>query len=241
MHIYLETAKRKVIFYHDKRQHVDRTGEVMSLSQRSRSKRSRKLAGDNEYAKYQVGETLRRIRLSNNMTQTFVANENGLSSGMISLIESNNISASIRTLSKLIDFYGIKMSCLFEDRCGSIKYEVVKKDTRRVIEKINSRDDAGTGYTCELLASDTKDKRMQPFVFTLSDDMEVEKTFIHEGESFVYVMQGTLELFIEETMLELMEGDCVYLEAFLEHRFRTKNGSGVTVFVCCQKNFSMAG
>lgn len=209
----------------------------MTLMQRSRTKRIQKLTRDNEYAKYKVGETLRKIRLSNNMTQTFVANENGLSSGMISLIESNNISASIRTLSKLIGFYGLKMSCLFDDKYGSKKYEVDKKDDRKIIEKFNSCDGVGTGYACESLAFDMKDKRMQPFVFRLSDDMVVEKSFTHEGESFVYVIQGALELFVEERVLELTEGDSVYLDASMEHRFRTKSGFGAMVLMCCQRNY----
>lgn len=209
----------------------------MTLIQRSRTKRIRKLARDNEYAKYKVGETLRKIRLSNNMTQTFVANENGLSSGMISLIESNNISASIRTLSKLIGFYGLKMSCLFDDRCGTKKFDVDKKGDRKIVEKFKSRDGVGTGYACESLAFEMKDKRMQPFVFTLSEDMMVEKSFSHDGESFVYVIRGALELFVEDRMLELTEGDSVYLDASMEHRFRTKSGFGATVLMCCQKNY----
>lgn len=80
----------------------------------------------NEYYRYNVGETLKKLRLSNNMTQKFVARESGLSSGMISLIESNSISASISTLSKLMKFYGVKMSWLFDDENENKKYEIIR-------------------------------------------------------------------------------------------------------------------
>jgi transcriptional regulator with XRE-family HTH domain len=206
-------------------------GDFMALTQRIRSKRLQRHKATNEYVQYRVGETLRKIRLSNNMTQTFVAHENGLSSGMISLIESNNISASIRTLSKLINFYGLKMSCLFEDKSENQKYEVIKKNERRIVEKIQAQNGKGTGYLCESLAFANNDKRVEPFIFTLSDDLVVEKAFTHDGESFIYVLQGNLEIFVEDHMVELKEGDSMYLDASLEHRFHTKYGSLVTVLL----------
>ncbi|HOI17798.1 MAG TPA: helix-turn-helix transcriptional regulator, partial [Geobacteraceae bacterium] len=48
-----------------------------------------KTSSSNDYFKYNVGETLKNMRLSKNLTQKFVARANGLSPAMISLIESN--------------------------------------------------------------------------------------------------------------------------------------------------------
>ena len=185
-----------------------------------------------EFLRYKVGDTLKQLRLSNNMTQKFVARENGLSSGMISLIESNSISASIATLSKLMKFYGLKMSWLFDDKNEKNKYEIIRKDDRKLLSKILTQKGTcnGNGYFCESL-SQLNRKKMQPYIVTLSDDIIGDNFYIHYGESFMYVLKGVFELTLDGRKEVLSEGDSVYLDASLEHRFRSKDGSEVTVLV----------
>jgi transcriptional regulator with XRE-family HTH domain len=207
-------------------------GAAMSSSQTIEPEQNNKSGICNEFIKYKVGDTLRQLRLSNNMTQKYVARENGLSSGMISLIESNSISASISTLSKLMKFYGLKMSWLFDDKNENVKYEVIRKDERKLLSRILAQngDCNGNGFFCESL-SPMKRKKMQPYIITLSDDIIGDNFYIHYGESFLYVLKGVFELTLGGRQEVLSEGDSVYLDASLEHRFRSKDGSEVTVLV----------
>jgi transcriptional regulator with XRE-family HTH domain len=186
----------------------------------------------NEFFKYNIGNTLKKLRLSNNMTQKHVASANGLSSGMISLIESNSISASISTLSKLMKFYGVKMSWLFDDGNENKKYEIIRKNDRKVLSKILTQKGAcnGNGYFCESL-SQLKAKKMQPYIITLSDDIIGDNFYVHYGEAFMYVLKGVFELTLGEVRVVLREGDSIYMDASLEHRFRSVDGSEVTVLV----------
>ncbi len=186
----------------------------------------------NEYYRYNVGETLKKLRLSNNMTQKFVARENGLSSGMISLIESNSISASISTLSKLMKFYGVKMSWLFDDKNENKNYEIIRKKDRKVLSKIliQNGNCNGNGFYCESL-SQMKHKKMQPYIINLSDDIIGDNFYIHYGEAFMYVLKGVFELTIGDNQVVVTEGDSIYMDASLEHRFRSVNGSEVTVLI----------
>lgn len=186
----------------------------------------------NEYTKHKVGENLKQLRLARNMTQKFVASENGLSSGMISLIESNSISASISTLTKLMKFYGVKMSWLFDDNNENKKYQIIRKNERPMISKISNQNTSSNnnGFFCESL-SQLKQKKMQPYVITLSDDMVSDNFYDHYGESFMYVLKGAFDLALGGSRLVLKEGDSVYLDASLEHRFHSKGGSEVTVLV----------
>ncbi|MDD2338498.1 MAG: helix-turn-helix domain-containing protein [Geobacteraceae bacterium] len=198
----------------------------MTLHQISRHEKT------NEYTKYKVGENLKQLRLARNMTQKFVASENGLSSGMISLIESNSISASISTLTKLMKFYGVKMSWLFDDNNENKKYQIIRKDERLMISKISNQNmSCNNGFFCESL-SQLKQKKMQPYIITLSDDMVSDNFYIHYGESFMYVLKGAFDLALGGGgRVVLKEGDSVYLDASFEHRFHSKGGSEVTVLV----------
>jgi len=183
-----------------------------------------------DFFKYKVGASLKKLRLSNNMTQKFVARENGLSSAMISLIESNSISASIATLSKLMKFYGVKMSWLFEDKDDTQKYDVIRKDDRKLLSGILTQAGNSSGFFCESL-SQMEQRKMQPYIITLSDDIIGFNFFIHYGESFMYVLNGVFQLSLEGRQVLLNEGDSVYLEASLDHSFRSKEGTTVTVLV----------
>jgi transcriptional regulator with XRE-family HTH domain len=187
---------------------------------------------NNEYLKYNVGETLKNLRLSNNLTQKHVARANGLSPAMISLIERNNISASITTLSKLMKFYGVKMSWLFDENNATNKYEVIRKNERRPLSKIFAQNGTCSGYVyfCEALLQ-MKRKKMLPYVITLSDDIVGDNFFVHCGESFMYVLKGNFELTVGCRRVVLAEGDSVYLDASMEHGFHSTDGSEVMVLV----------
>lgn len=191
-----------------------------------------KLVIANEYLKYNVGETLKNLRLSNNLTQKHVARANGLSPAMISLIERNNISASITTLSKLLKFYGVKMSWLFDENNAIEKYEIIRKSERRPLSKIFAQNGtcSGYGYFCEALLQ-MKRKKMQPYIITLSDDIVGDNFFVHYGESFMYVLKGNFELTVGGRRVVLAEGDSVYLDASMEHGLHSKDGSEVMVLV----------
>lgn len=191
-----------------------------------------KLVLNNEYMKYNVGETLKNLRLSNNLTQKYVARANGLSPAMISLIERNNISASITTLSKLLKFYGVKMSWLFDENNATSKYEITRKNERKPLSKIFAQygNCSGNGYFCEALLQ-IKRKKMQPYIITLSDDIIGDNFFVHYGESFMYVLKGYFELTLGGRPVVLKEGDSIYLDASMEHGFHSKDGSEVTVLV----------
>jgi len=202
----------------------------MSSPELIKSEQNMSTRPNDEFFKYKVGDSLKKLRLAKNMTQKFVASENGLSSAMISLIESNSISASITTLSKLMKFYGVKMSWLFEDKKETQKYEIIRKDDRKLLSKIVTQNANSNGFSCESLLQMER-KKMQPYIITLSNDIVGYNFYLHFGESFMYVLKGVFELSLEGSQIMLREGDCVYLDASLEHKFRAEDGEKVTVLV----------
>jgi len=187
---------------------------------------------NNEYLRYNIGETLKNLRLSNNMTQKYVARANGLSPAMISLIERNSISASITTLSKLIHFYGVKMSWLFDENNVSTAYEIIRRNERKPLSKKVTKNEncRGYGYSCESLLH-MKRKKMQPYIITLSNDVIGDNFFVHYGESFMYVLKGDFELTLGDRQMLMAEGDSVYMDPSMEHGFHSRDGSEVVVLV----------
>ncbi len=184
---------------------------------------------------YNVGTKLKKLRLAKNLTIQSVANEIGFSPSLISQIEHNNVSPPIATLSKLAKFFGVRMSSLFTESDDEPKYEIIRKDDRKIINRVISRTGTNQGYSYETFSFKKRDKEMEPFLITFSDKIDAGNMYSHDGESFIYVINGSFELLMEDSQITLEEGDSIYFETSQEHRFRPKDDSGVTVLqVCCR-------
>jgi quercetin dioxygenase-like cupin family protein len=62
---------------------------------------------------------------------------------------------------------------------------------------------------------------MEPFIITInppSDASEMEKPSTHEGEEFVYVLEGELEIQLQDESFLLQPGDSIYYDASVPHR-----------------------
>jgi transcriptional regulator with XRE-family HTH domain len=173
------------------------------------------------------GKKLKKLRVARKLTLKSVAEETGLSSALISRIENENISPSIETLSKMAKYFGVKISSLFIENDEDFKYEIIRKDERRTITSVVSEKETSNGYFLESFPFRKKSKEMEPFLITLSESVQGDNTYSHEGELFIYVIKGVLELFLENTLVNLEEGDGVYFDASLEHRFRSKYDSEI--------------
>ena len=178
---------------------------------------------------YNIGTKLKKLRLSKKLTLQSVAKEIGFSPALISQIENNNVSPPIATLSKLAKFFDIKMSSFFTENDEEPKYEVIRKDERRAVPRVISRGGTAHGYSYESFSFSMQNKKMEPFLITLSDKIQDNNTYSHEGESFLYVIKGTFELLLDNDRITLEEGDSIYFDTSREHRFRSKDGSEVTV------------
>jgi transcriptional regulator with XRE-family HTH domain len=178
---------------------------------------------------YNIGTKLKKLRLAKKLTLQSVAKEIGFSPALISQIENNNVSPPIATLSKLAKFFDIKMSSFFTENDEEPKYEVIRKDERRTVPRVISRVGTNHGYFYESFSFKMQDKKMEPFLITLSDKIQDNNTYSHEGESFLFVIKGIFELQLDDQQITLEEGDSIYFDTSLEHRFRSKDGSEVTV------------
>ena len=108
----------------------------------------------------------------------------------------------------------VRVSYLIED-------EEVKKDT--VLIRRNERDsiesiDSNTKIS--LLTSTDIDKQMEPIIYEIGPKGESgRESFSHPGEEFVFVLEGQLEIDINEKNYILDEGDSLYFKSTQKHKF----------------------
>jgi len=83
------------------------------------------------------------------------------------------------------------------------------------------------GIVLELLVPDLH-RSMEPVLQTVKPGHGSVAPFQHQGEEFVYVISGTLDVTVGETLYKLQAGDCLYLESSVPHRW-VNSGEDVSV------------
>lgn len=178
---------------------------------------------------FDIGQKIKALRKERKLTLQDVASETGFSPALISQIENNNVSPPIATLSKLARFFDVKMSFFFEEGSGTARYEIVRRGERRIVSRVISRDGTRHGYTYETLSYRKKNKKMEPFLLTVTERAEEETLYNHEGEEFLLILKGKAEILLDNERFILEEGDAVYFDSTVRHRLLSCDGEMVEV------------
>src|SRR6266545_1503952 len=173
---------------------------------------------------YNIGAKIKKLRLAKKMTLQAVAKETGFSPALISQIENNNVSPPIATLSKIAKFFDVKIGIFFTEDEEEYHYEMVRRKERKLIPRIISHSGTSQGYSYESLSFRKQNKKMEPFLLTVTEKAAEENTYSHDGEEFLFIMNGTAELLLGDERIALNEGDCVYFDSSLKHRLLSNDG-----------------
>ena len=156
-----------------------------------------------------VGPRLRRLRLHRGYSLARVSRAAGVSVGFLSALERGQMSASVGTLRKLARFYRLNILSLFDPTQANPGR--VRPAERKVLE-------AGPGVRMELLS--WGNTVMEPHLFRVSPSAGSGESYAHEGEEFIFVLRGCLEISLDGgDPLRLDEGDSFYFESSAQHRW----------------------
>jgi transcriptional regulator with XRE-family HTH domain len=180
-------------------------------------------------SEYNIGAKIRELRTAKKLTLQEVANETGFSTALLSQIENNNVSPPIATLSRIANFFDVRIGHFFTEAGEECPYEVLRLGERTVIPRVVSQDGSRHGYFYESLSVRKNNKKMDPFLLTLNEKVTNTSTYKHAGEEFLFVMKGRAELLLDDQSIILEEGDSVYFDAFLQHRLRSLGSEDVKV------------
>ncbi len=176
-----------------------------------------------------IGSKLKKLRLARKLTLQAVAKEVGFSSALISQIENNNVSPPIATLSRIANFFNVKIGVFFAEDEEEIPYEVVHANERKSVPRVITPVGTTNGYSYESLSYRKQNKKMEPFMLTISEKTVEESTYSHDGEEFIYIAKGKVELLMDDQRLQLSEGDSIYFDSSTKHRLLSRDGEEVQI------------
>src|SRR6056297_2650625 len=150
----------------------------------------------------ELGNKIRKLRLSLGLTQEDVGARADLARSFISQVETGKTSPTLENLERIIKAVGSDLRSFFSDyKSQKVLY---KKDERVPVY------DEPEGITSQMLMNEVEDKKIDAFIVVLEPGSETEEEDFHEGDEFGFVFHGELILFLDERSYELNEGDCFY-------------------------------
>jgi DNA-binding transcriptional MerR regulator/quercetin dioxygenase-like cupin family protein len=158
-----------------------------------------------------IAHRLTELRHELGLTLADVARGTGVSVSFLSSLERGYANASIATLQKLARLYKTNVLSFFDSDANHQR--LVRSRERKVLEP-------NPGVQMELLACGKK--IMEPHLFRIAPGAGSGGSYHHEGEEFIYVLQGKLEVWLDEIEHYVLgPGDSLYFESTQSHRWQS--------------------
>lgn len=170
-----------------------------------------------------ICNNIKRLRKKKEITLEQLAELTGLTKGYLSKIERAKKAPPYSTLNRIALALGVDAAYLLhEDLQDSkdVRISFTKRHQRKPIRSIGSLSEGSLfRYAYEALAADKPGKNMEPYIIEPSFDEEA--VFQHDGEEFMFVLEGEHELVYDGRKYIMEEGDCVYFDASVPHSGRS--------------------
>lgn len=174
-----------------------------------------------------LGEKIRQIRESRELTVADLAQNSQVSIEMIEKVEAGQLTPSLSPLLKIARGLGVRLGTFLDDapQVGPVVVKAGKSDKIVRFSGDNKHTDKSS-LNFFSLASDKKDRHMEPFLIDVEPAQDGEaKLSSHEGEEFIYVLEGSLEILYGKDKYELNQGDSIYYDSIVPHCVHAQNGS----------------
>lgn len=177
-----------------------------------------------------LGKNIKRIRKNKKMTIKDVAEKTHLTMSLISQIENDKANPSINSLKAIAKALNVPI-VMFFDYNGEMSSPVVKRDERRILK-------TQSGFTMYLLTRNVKDRNLEFLYNVYEKGGSTGELYTHEGEECGIVLEGRLEVTIEDQTYILEAGDSISLDSTKPHKCtNVYDGQTIAIWVNSQVSF----
>jgi transcriptional regulator with XRE-family HTH domain len=163
----------------------------------------------------QMGKRIKMARENLGYQMKDLSNEIGVTSSLISQIESGKAYPSIVTLKKIADALRTTVGDLIGENEDLVHHPLLKSSERRFVRK-NKK-----GTTLHLLSYHDPTKQIEPYIirFKKNGDSEGIMTSNFPGQEFLFALKGRFQAIVDEIKYEINEGDGFYFDSSKAHHF----------------------
>jgi transcriptional regulator with XRE-family HTH domain len=179
-----------------------------------------------------VGAKIKGLRETKNLSIDVIAERSGLTVEQIESIENDVNLPSLGPLIKIARALGVRLGTFMDDNdaLGPIVCRAEDREKDSSISFSNGATDARKHMEYHPLAQQKAGRHMEPFVIDINPEENPNfQLSDHEGEEFIYVMQGEVEIVYGKETYTLKEGDTIYYDSIVKHHLHGAPGKSAKI------------
>ena len=179
-----------------------------------------------------VGAKIKGLRETKNLSIDVIAERSGLTVEQIESIENDVNLPSLGPLIKIARALGVRLGTFMDDNdaLGPIVCRAEDREKDSSISFSNGATDARKHMEYHPLAQQKAGRHMEPFVIDINTEENPNfQLSDHEGEEFIYVMQGEVEIVYGKETYTLKEGDSIFYDSIVKHHVHGAPGKSAKI------------
>jgi len=169
-----------------------------------------------------VGEKITSIRTQKSISISELAERCSFSTEMMAKIEENETIPSLGHLIRVARALGVRLGTFLDDMDQLGPVITRSGELRKGTSFSNHTTSPRLNLQFFPLASDKSGRHMEPFIIEISrDNNSVFTQSSHEGEEFIYVLSGNIEIKYGKSIYFLSQGDSIYYDSVVDHHVST--------------------
>jgi len=176
-----------------------------------------------------IGDKIKNLRTEKGLSLQELSKQTGFEVELLSSIERKEFQPQLGTIIRLSKALDGAFSKLVAG-AGDKLYSITRRDDQKVISRSTSQKSNKPLYTYKSLAPEVKGRHMEALMVELEDNPDVDLS-VHDGEEFIYVIGGTVQVRIGEETFDLQTGDSIYYLSTTPHLVAGKNGKATILAV----------
>jgi quercetin dioxygenase-like cupin family protein len=168
--------------------------------------------------KNSLGSKIKDYREFRQISRTDLALKANLDENQLECIEEKGIVPSLGHLIKITRALGVRIGTFLDDQ-DQIGPVVVRAGTEKSSMSFSTKSESTRKHlSFYSLAQDKSGRHMEPFMIDIEPSAHSDyKLSSHEGEEFIYVLKGKVEINYGKELYVLNEGDSIYLDSIVAH------------------------
>ena len=179
-----------------------------------------------------IGAKIKGIRESKNLSIEEISERSGLSAEQIVSIENDQNLPSLGPLIKIARALGVRLGTFMDDsdELGPAICRAKDRERDSSISFSNGATDARKHMEYHPLAKQKAGRHMEPFVIDINptEDRDFQLS-AHEGEEFIYVMEGEVEIDYGKDRYTLKQGDSIFYDSIVKHHIHGAPGKSAKI------------
>lgn len=179
-----------------------------------------------------IGEKIKNLREMKNLSLDEVAERAGLSVTQVTHIENNEELPSLAPLIKIARVLGVRLGTFLDDQ-QELGPVICRKKNIEEEEGISFSNNAKTVHknmSYHALSHDKSGRHMEPFLIDIEPAKDADFVFsTHEGEEFIYVLEGVIEINYGKDTYILEKGDSIYYDSIIAHHVHAGNACAAKI------------